>query len=109
MELETPDPVTIPTGAEAIVQVQLQAHPTWREPCGLVGQPIQDLVMGRALVNTTSPIVAGRVINLRTELHTIGCGVKVACCTPIKNIVDVRDQNIQLDRPQRESLETDWN
>ena len=35
-ELETPNPMTIPPGTEAIVPAQLWANLTWWEPCGLV-------------------------------------------------------------------------
>ena len=109
MELETPDPVTIPLDGEAIIPVQWQPHPTGRVPSGLVeplvGQPVQDLVMGPTLVNTMGSVLAVRVINLCTEPHTM----KVAGCNPVTNSVEVRDENIHLDRPQRESREINRN
>ena len=105
MKLEAPDPVTIPPGAEAIVPARWRALPTWQEPCGLVeqlaGQSIPGLVVGRTLVNTNGPVVAVRVINVSTEPHAIGQGTKVADCTPVINVAEVRDENIWLGRLYR--------
>ena len=56
VELEAPNSVIIPPGAEAIVPARWRAHLTWQRPCGLVkllvGQSTPDLVVGRTRVNT---------------------------------------------------------
>ena len=96
--------MTIPPGVEAIVRAQWRACPTWQEPSGLVeqlaGRTIPGLAMGHTLVNTDEHVVAIRVINTRTEPHTIGWGIKVADCTSVINVVDVRDTNVWPVWPQ---------
>ena len=70
-----------------------------------MGRPIPGLVVGRTLVNTDGPVVAVKVINVSTEPRTTGRGTKVADCTPVINVVEVKDENIWPHRPRRESLE----
>ena len=65
--------------------------------------------MGHTLVNTDGPVVAVRVINVHTKPRTIGWGTKVADCTPVINVAEMRDEKIWPDRPRRESLECDRN
>ena len=105
VELEAPNSVVIPPGAEAVILAWWWAHPTWQGSCGLdellTGQSTPGLVVGRTLVNTDGPIVPVRVINVSTEPRTIGHGTKVADCTPVVRVAELRDENIESDRPQR--------
>ena len=107
VELEAPDSVVIPPGAEAVVPARWRAHPTWQGSCGLAelpaGQSTPGLVVGRSLVNTGGPIVPVRVINVSTEPRTIKRGTKVADCTPVIEVAELRDDNIEPDRPRRGS------
>ena len=107
VELEAPDSVVIPPGAEAVVPARWRAHPTWQGSCGLAelpaGQSTPGLVVGRTLVNTDGPVVPVRVINVSTEPRTIRRGTKVADCTPVIEVAELRDDNVEPDRPQRES------
>ena len=107
VELEAPNSVVIHPGTEAVIPARWRAHPTWQGSCGLVellaGQSTLGLVVGRTLVNTDRPIVLLRVINVRTEPCTIGRGMKVADCTPVVEVAELRDDNIEPDRPRRGS------
>ena len=113
VELEAHNSVIIPLGTEAIVPALWRAHPTWQGLCGpvelLARQSTPDLFVGRTLVNTDGPVVPGRVINVSTEPCTIGQGTEVADCTPVVQVAELRDDNIESDRPQRGSLECSRN
>ena len=65
---------------------------------------VSGFVVGHTLVNNDVPVVAIRVINVSVELCTIGRGTKVADCTPVIEVAEVRDKYIRSDRPQGESL-----
>ena len=94
VELEAPNSVVIPPGAEAVIPARWRAHPTWQGSCGLAellaGQSTPGLVVGRTLVNTDGPVMLVRVINVSTEPHTIGRGTKVADCTPVVEVAEPR-------------------